>query len=103
MYTPIDSNRCRAFHGRAALVALVVLVVGALTVPAAAAPAAPPATASAAQLGRAVADRFDVLQLRSGPVLRPRGAASYHAVEFAEGKVAVDGETLSGDVLRRRL
>ncbi|MGE5232724.1 MAG: hypothetical protein ACM3OB_01325 [Acidobacteriota bacterium] len=103
MYASIDSNRCRALCARAALVALAVLAVGALTLPAAAAPAAPLSTASAAQLGRAVADRFDVLQLRSGPVLRPRGAASYHAVEFAEGKVAVDGETLTGDVLRRRL
>ena len=34
----------------------------------------------------AVADRFDVLQLRSGPVLRPRGVAAYHAVEFADDK-----------------
>jgi len=103
MYAPIDSNCCRTFHRRAALMALVLLAVGVSTLAAAAAPAAPPTTASAAELGRAVADRFDVLQLRSGPVLRPRGAASYHAVEFAEGKVAVDGETLTGDVLRRRL
>lgn len=68
-----------------------------------AAPAAAAAEAKDEALRSAVMTRFDVLPLRSGLVLRPHGEADYHAVEFADGGVAVDGETLTGRALRDRL
>src|SRR5262245_13812245 len=89
------SRAARRWPRVAPLLALLALASGAAAV-------ASPAPQDDA-LRAAVVARFDVLPLRSGLVLRPRGEAQYHAVEFTADGVAVDGETLERKALRERL
>jgi hypothetical protein len=54
-------------------------------------------------LRREVERRFDVLPLRDGVALRPRGAATVRSIEINAGTIAIDGQPVSGAELRSRL
>jgi hypothetical protein len=67
------------------------------------APAAAQPDEGGEQLQAAVGERFEVLPLRSGVLLRPIGGASYRAIEITGAGVAVDGDLLDSWELEERL
>lgn len=83
------------------------LFVGVLLVMLALSGAVAPAAARDARSPEALAEdlveRFEVLPLSRGIVLRPRFGGDYRAVEIAGGGAAVDGEKVSRGELRERV
>lgn len=61
-----------------------------------------PATDTAALRTR-IEQRYDVLPLRDGLVLRPKAATGVRSIEVTGGTVAVDGQPVTGAELRSRL
>lgn len=91
-------DRRRSAANRAFLL-LSMILVGAVLV--GAVPAA--AAATPADLARQAQQRFEILPLREGVLLKPHRSSHYAVVEITDSGVAVDGEELSGKALRRRL
>ncbi len=60
------------------------------------------ATDAAALRGR-IEQRYDMLPLRDGLVLRPKAAAGVRSIEVSGGTIAVDGQPVTGAELRSRL
>jgi hypothetical protein len=56
-----------------------------------------------ATLRRDVERRFDVLTLRDGIAMRPRGTSSVRSIEVAGGTIALDGQPATGAELRTAL
>lgn len=55
-------------------------------------------------LGRQIQQRFDVLPVQGGIVLKPKGAArDVRSIELTGGAIAIDGELVTGAELKRRL
>src|SRR5436190_14957952 len=59
--------------------------------------------ASPSELGSRARERFEVLPLREGVLLKPLHKSDYSVIEITGDGVAIDGEELSGRALRRRL
>jgi hypothetical protein len=59
--------------------------------------------ASPSELGARARERFEVLPLREGVLLKPLHKSDYSVIEITGEGVAIDGEELSGRSLRRRL
>src|SRR6187401_2195917 len=59
--------------------------------------------ASPSELGARARERFEVLPLREGVLLKPLQKSDYSVIEITGDGVAIDGEELSGRALRRRL
>lgn len=56
-----------------------------------------------AALRRDVERRFEVLPLRDGIALRPRGASPVRSIEVAGGTIAIDGQPATGAEIRSKL
>ena len=55
-------------------------------------------------LGRQIEQRFDVLPVQGGLVLKPKGASrGVRSIELTNGAIAIDGEPVTGAELKRRL
>lgn len=55
-------------------------------------------------LGRQIEQRFDVLPVQGGVVLKPKGAnRDVRSIELTNGAIAIDGELVTGAELKRRL
>lgn len=55
-------------------------------------------------LGRQIQQRFDVLPVQGGIVLKPKGVArDVRSIELTGGAIAIDGELVTGAELKRRL
>src|SRR5689334_19062340 len=54
-------------------------------------------------LRRDVERRFEVLPLRDGVALRPRGSSTVRSIEVAGGAIALDGQPATGAELRAKL
>lgn len=55
-------------------------------------------------LGRQIEQRFDVLPVQGGIVLKPKGAGrDVRSIELTGGAIAIDGEPVTGAELKRRL
>src|SRR5690349_10948091 len=59
--------------------------------------------ASPSELGSRARERFEVLPLREGVLLKPLHKSDYAVIEITGEGVAIDGEEMSGRALRRRL
>jgi hypothetical protein len=59
-------------------------------------------TETAALRGR-IDQRYEVLPLREGVVLRPRAPSGARSIEISDGAVALDGQSVTGAELRSRL
>jgi hypothetical protein len=92
-------NRMSAFL----LAALAVLTVPAVRLTAAS-PAAAQSAAERQALASQIQQRFDVLPVQGGVVLRPKsGNRDVRAIELNGGSIAINGEPVTGAELRRRL
>jgi hypothetical protein len=91
-------DRRRQFVG-----ALLVGMAIVLSLAPAAAPAAAQDARPAAALAEDLVERFEVLPLSRGIVLRPRFGGGYRAVEIAAGGAAVDGDKVSLQELGERV
>ncbi len=86
---------------RPALALLLALAAGCLSVERL---AAQTASIDSAGLRAQIEQRYDLLPLRDGVVLRPRSSSSgVRSIEVAGGAVAIDGQTVTGAELRSRL
>jgi hypothetical protein len=55
-------------------------------------------------LASRIEERFDVLPVQNGVVLRPRDASrAFRSIELASGTIAIDGQPVTGSELRERL
>src|SRR5689334_6621719 len=93
MLRPADLLRRRSGSGRGAVQAFVLLFLL----------AAAAFAASPSELGARARQRFEVLPLREGVLLKPLHKSDYSVIEITGDGVAIDGEELSGRALRRRL
>jgi hypothetical protein len=76
----------------------LALTLGAARGAFAQAPAAPQTT-----LRERVVQRFEILPLQNGVVLRPRTRSEVRAIEVTDGTIAIDGQRVTGAELRSRL
>ena len=92
-----EPTRQRRFEPRWVLLGLVVTCL------AAASPLAQVPPADVPVLRKQVEERFDILPLQNGVVLRPRARTDIRSVEVTDGAIAVDGQAVTGAELRSRL